>query len=304
VFDLTRDIEFRAFDLNTVTQVPGSNAGRGLAGCQIDVFSPDDVDVVQFREKRSQQDGLDAGPPFLGGRRIIVAGVLYDVSRPLLWDRYQRLRAALTPTLAYRASPDDKGFEPLLGSRPTANIDDFDDGVVLLRALCMPTGLRADMQRDNIGGDDTDALALPWQTQFIMREPQFQNASPQSYEAADDVSGTLVNRGDYHAPIDIVASITSASGTLTVEVGGSVMVLTIPSSTGARLLRYVGKDKVLYVTEEDASAALRMSWMDFTNNTTHPLVPAGESPYTITFSDGLTLVADTELSLSFYETWA
>jgi len=289
--------------MNTTTRVPGSNVGRGIIGCQIDTFSPDDMDVVQFREKRSQQDGLDAGPPFIGGRRIIVAGVLYDVSRPALWDRYQSLRAALMPTLAYRASPDDKGFEPLTGSRPTALIDDFGDGIVNLRALCLPTGLRADIQRDNIGGDDADALALPWQTQFIMREPQFTNEEPQSYTDSD-ITGLLVNRGDYHTPIDLVVPITPDAGTLTVEVGGSVMVLTIPASTLDRVVHYVGKDKVLYVTEESAAAALRMSWMDFTNNTTHPLVPSGESPYSVTLSDGLTLVTASTWTLSFYETWA
>src|SRR6478735_11548853 len=133
--DLTRDIIYRGVSLNEENIVANSDlrpgAGKGIAGCVVDTAQMTDVDVVQYLEKRSQGDGMDSGEPFLGVRRIRLAGTLYDVSRPLVYDRLRDLRAALNPVLAAREEPADMGYRPLYFSWPTSDTVNFgDEGLI------------------------------------------------------------------------------------------------------------------------------------------------------------------------------
>src|SRR5690242_21145769 len=166
--DTTRDIIFRNFKLNdssVAAQVDSADGiGKGIAGSVVDEFDPDDMDVVQFAEKRAETDGMDVGSPFLGGRRIRVSGTVYGKSRALAYDIALQLRAALSPTLSAREVPADKGYQPMYFSVPTA--DPNFAGVRTMRALVMPKPVRSPINRDQHGGVDTDALAFPWSAVF------------------------------------------------------------------------------------------------------------------------------------------
>src|SRR5947207_9688144 len=81
---------------------------------------------------------------------------------------------------------------------------------------------------------------------------------------------------------------TSHAGVITVVAGDSLFVITLPTLTGTRTVRFKGEDKVLTV-EEEGIESLRRSYLAFTNNTGWPLIPGGSSPFSVTFTGGLVL---------------
>lgn len=302
--DLSRDIIFRGFNFNEVTQVPGAGLGKGLYGCTVDSITSGDVDIVQFMEKRSLQDGMDAGDVYLGARRFRMAGTLYDLSRNLLYDRLQLLRATLSPTLSFREAPADYGFQPLYYAEPTNDQVSWPSGTIEKRVLVLPRGAQFGLDRDQQGGDDTDALALPWSVMFVQRDPNIYAASPVDITftpTTDHIDQTISNRGDYHARLNMVIEVTSAAGSIAVTIGDSIFTITVPASTVNRIIRYKGEDKILTV-EEDGAERLALSWLTFQQSTTHPVIPPGDSLYTVDFGGGLVIVAGSHMY--FYETFA
>lgn len=200
--DTTRDILYRNFLLNDSSfdqQSMTDGVGNGLAGCVVDDFDPDDVDVVQFSEKRAEADGMDVGNPFLGGRRIRMTGTIYGKSRALCYDLLWQLRKTLSPTLAQREIPADHGYLPLTFAVPTADANFA--GEIPMRALVMPKGFHAPINRDQHGGADTDQLAIPWSAVFVMRDPNFEGQTPQDVAFADTV---IAGGGTAAAATDII----------------------------------------------------------------------------------------------------
>lgn len=159
--------------------------GKGIAGSVVDDFDPDDVDVVQFAEKRAEADGMDTGTPFLGARRIRLAGTIYGKTRGLCYDVLWQLRAAMSPVLASREIPADKGYLPMYFSVPTNDTDNYPSGAIEMRALVMPKAFRAPINRDQHGGVDGDALAMNWSAVMVMRDPNFEGITPQDVAFAD-----------------------------------------------------------------------------------------------------------------------
>lgn len=203
--DTTRDIIYRNFKLNDSligAAIDSSDGlGKGIAGCVIDVFDPDDVDVVQFSEKRAEADGVDVGTPFLAGRRIRLTGTIYGKTRGLCYDALWQLRAALSPVLAAREIPGDKGYLPLYFSVPTNNSVNFPTGVIDMRALTMPKGFRAPINRDQQGGSDDNALAIYWAATMVMRDPLFEGVTPQNVAFVDT---TIIAGGTAAAATDLI----------------------------------------------------------------------------------------------------
>lgn len=384
--DLSRTIIYRGFTLNDpdilTNLTPGSQVGSGISGCVVDSADLSDMDVVQFLEKRSLQDGMDAGDVYLGARRLRMAGTLYATTRALLYDAYQELRRALSPTLAQRESPADKGYLPLYFSVPTNDNVNYPEGLIDLRVLAMPRAMQAVFQKDNLGGDDRDALAIPWQATFIMRDPRImsaatydvplttttevactvsaatdfvtkvahglangdrvyfsalvggaglavntayyvRNATADTFQLSftpaggienvttDGTAGTkyvkivaqagdLVNRGDYHAPLNALIVVGAQAGSIVMAIGGTTMTITVPASTGDRTIRYKGEDKVLTV-EENAVEALRMDLLVLDAASTHPLVDGGTTPFTITVTGA---VVKAQSHMWFWESFA
>jgi hypothetical protein len=304
--DLTQDIIYRSFTLNDSNLesnlTSGGATGSGISGCAVDSADFSDVDVVQFIEKRSQQDGMDAGDVFLGARRLRMAGTLYATTRALLYDQLAALRAALSPVLAQREEPLDRGYRPLYFSVPTNDATNWPLGAIPQRVLALPRAFQAIFNRDQLGGDDGDALAIPWQATFMCKDPTIQGASPQDYSLANAATnaGNLTNRGNYIAPLDMLIEVTSASGSISATIGDSVFTITVPSSTGNRIIRFKGEDKVLTV-EEDSVEVTRMDLLSFSGSTTWPFIDPGTAAYSITKS-GVTIVAGSHFW--FYERYA
>lgn len=387
--DLSRDILFNGFLLNDedvrANVTAGDTVGSGISGCVIDSCDPSDVDVIQFMEKRSLQDGMDAGDVYLGARRMRMAGTLYGETRAILFDMLADLRAALSPTLSFRVEPADKGFQPLYFSVPTNRVDDYPAGAIDLRVLAQPRGFRQLFDRDQQGGTDSNALAIPWQATFIMRDPTIQSDVPVETElaattvvtgatieaddnlvtkaahglAANDriyfvtltggtgltagtnyyvissgltsstfkvsttqggaevnitvdysaasyvkiaaITGNITNRGNYHVPLNMLIPVTSRGGLITVAIGDANFTITVPASSGDRIIRYKGADKIV-TAEEDGEEELAMSMLSFQNGTTHPLIPGGESPYSVSFTSGL--VVEAGAMFWFWEAYA
>lgn len=384
--DITRDVTYRGFLLNdsTMSVVPGGSIGSGISGCVLDTADTSELDIVQFMEKRSLQDGMDAGDPYLGKRVIRIAGTLYATTRGLLFDRLQELKSTLSPTLAFLEDPSQRGFLPLYYSEPTNNIVDYPSGAIGKQMLAMPHGLSFAVVRDQIGGSDDDALAIPWQAVMVCKDPRITASAPQdltftattlvtgatgdkvthaitkashglvdndrvhfttltggaglstsstywvvsattnTFKVADTQGGAehpiinnytdmqyvkvstqggtnvLNNRGDYHAPMNMLLSVGPEAGWVTVDVAGSQFTITLPLSTGSRIVRYNGTEKYLTV-EEAGTEALRMDLLTFQNKTTHPLIPAGAHDLSVVFSG---VVLQSSSHLWFWESYA
>lgn len=366
--DTTKDIIYRNVKLNdadVASQVdPSDGLAKGISGCVVDDFDPDDVDVVQFAEKRAEADGMDTGTPFLGARRIRLSGTMYGKTRAACYDLLWQVRAALSPVLASREEPQDKGYVPLYFNVPTTNTADFPSGEIAMRALAMPKAFRAPINRDQHGGAATDGLGIAWSAVMVMRDPNFEGAEPQdvvfadtsvlgsgtaaaatdlitrtghglsanqriyfttltggtglskntnyyvlssgltandfkvsltqggavvnitvdysavAFAKAQTFTGNFLNRGTYDAPLNMIFGVGGYAGTITVAAGGSNFTITIPASTGVRVIRFK-REKVITV-EENGIETLRRSWLTFNNATTWPLIPAGTSGYTVT----------------------
>ena len=295
--DLTEPVIYRSFYLNSA-DIAVTTAG--ISGCVIDSVDFSDVDVVQFIEKRSQHDGMDADDVYLGARRIRMAGTLYALTRPLLFDAYWELRAALNPVLAQREEPLDLGYRPLYFTVPTNRLDDYPEGTIALRMLALPRAFQAMFIRDQSGGEITDPLAIPWQATFICKDPSIMGASPQDYDVYANPSGNLVNRGTYLCPINMLLVVGAAAGSIAGTMGDSVFTITIPASTGNRTIRFKGEDGLLTV-EEDSVEVTRQDLITFSNDTTWPQVATGTSGYSLT-PTGVTIADGSHLW--FYERYA
>lgn len=229
--DTTRDIIYRNFKLNDAaiaTSIDSADGlGKGIAGCVIDDFDPDDVDVVQFSEKRAEADGLDVGTPFLGGRRIRLSGTIYGKTRALCYDLLFQLRSILSPVMASREIPGDKGYLPMYFAVPTNDTANFPSGARELRALVMPKQFRGPINRDQHGGGDGDALAISWSALLLMRDPNFEGETPQDIYFTDTV---ITSGGTAAASTDLVSK--TAHGLIA---GDRIYFTTLTGGTGLAL---------------------------------------------------------------------
>lgn len=304
--DLTKDIIYRGFTLNdedlAANVIVGNGIGSGIGGCILDSFDLNDVDVVQFMEKRSLEDGMDVGDVFRGARRIRIAGTLYGTTRADLFDRLGALRAALDPVLAQQDSPADKGYQPFYFSVPTLDIANFPTGYIDQRILVMPRGIGYMLQRDSQGGDPEDALAIPFQATLVAADPRIMGETEQDYDVSGTgtVTGSLVNRGNHYGVLNGLWSVGSAAGSIAIQAGTSVFTITVPASTGTRIIRLKGADKILTV-EESSVEVTRMDLISFTGDNTWAQVQPGTNGYSITYT---TVTADAGSHIWFWEAYA
>lgn len=301
--DLSRPVLYRGFYLNDPVNLliqPNGTVAGGIAGSLLEEADFSDFDVVQFLEKKALSDGMDAGDVFLGGRRLGLAGTIYAATRPLLFDTVQALRAVMSPTLAFRESPADKGYRPLYFSVPTNRVEEYTSGGIDLQMSMMPRKFTVRYERRQQGSNDALPLAAPWTAILSARDPRILGEVPVDVAFTANASGTWVNRGDYYATLNMLLDVGSAGGSVTVAVGDSNFTITVPASTGNRIIRYDGYDKVLTLEEANVEQ-LRMDLITFQNQTTHPLIPHGASPYSFS-KTGVTLNAGTHAW--FWEVYA
>lgn len=305
--DTQRDILYRGFLLNDSairdSIEAGAGIGKGIDGSVVDSWDTSDIDIVQFMEKRALQDGMDAGDVFHGGRRLKIAGTHYGSTRALLYDRLDEFMAATNAVLAQRDTPLDKGFEQLFFAKPTNRQDDYPDGGIALFVRARPGPRQFIIQRDQQGGSDAQALAVPYQASFVMRDPVMYGTDLIDVSLGTggiNVAGNFTNRGNYISRLNMLISVGTASGSVAVTAGGVTFSISVPASTGARLIRYKGEDKVLTI-EENSVEVTRMDKLILPASGNHPIIPPGTSPYTVT-STGIT--AATGSHMWFYEAYS
>lgn len=277
---------------------------QGITGCQVDSFDASDVDVTQYTEKRAQQDGIDASNVFFGQRRIRIAGTLYGTTRALFFDKLNDFRVAFNPTLAYRESPADKGYRPMYWSVPTNRTSEFPANEIDQMVMALPHRVQYVIDRDQTGGKDTDPLGMRWQVLMVCKDPSISAQVPQyvAFTPTINAVGNFTNRGSYHAPLNMLFEVTGAAGIITVAAGGSTFTITVPSSTGNRIIRFKAGDNIITSEESGIEGKVR-SWLVFQNNTSWPIVPAGVSPYSVVFSGGIAL-ANSGSQMWFTEEYA
>jgi hypothetical protein len=286
--DLTRNIVYRGFTLNDENILDniaaGAGSGKGISGCVVDSADFSDVDVIQFIEKRSQRDGMDAGDVYLGSRRIHIAGTLYGLTRGLLYDALATMRSALSPVLAQRESPLDYGYMPLYFSWPTNRQGDYPAGAIPLFVKALPRAFQVMFARDQLGGIDIDALAVPWQATFLCKDPSIFAEDPiDIVMSGSPTAGTTYNRGTYLSPVNGLWSVGAAAGSISATIGDARFTITIPASTGTRLVRFKGEDNLVTI-EEDSVEVPRMDLIAFNNATTWPLISPGVSSYSVSWT--------------------
>lgn len=309
--DTNRSITYRGFLLNDPEipddYEPGDGIGSGLAGCSIQTVDYTDLEIVQYTEKRAQRDGMDAGDVFLSRRNIHMTGTIYARSRPAMFDALADLRAALSPTLAFRESLPDKGYLPLLFSVPTTRVAYTDDNFeIALRALAMPRQLSYQLGKATQGGDDRKPLAVPFQCIFTMKDPslmaQVQNIIP----AADDVATNTTNRGNYHVPFYATFRVNEDAGTITIGFGGATLVVTVPGGgDGAdRTIELNGDNETILLTENGTTTLAYSMLASNVGMLAWPLVQAGTTPVNVAYS-GVTLLGGADDNkLWYFETYA
>lgn len=386
--DTTKDIIYRTFKLNdediTDNITGGGATGTGVAGSVVDSFDLSDVDVVQFVEKRSQRRGSITGEVDEGVRRIRLSGTLYDLTRGLLYDRLFALRKAMNPILAQREEPLDHGYRPFFFSVPTFRTADYPTGFIDLQVKAMPRAFQQLTNRDQMGGEEGDALAVPWQATLVCADPAILSAETVdtvftaqtavtgvvveadtelftktahglvagdritflaktggtgitlgtayfviatgltandfkvsltsggaainvtldgtaiSYVKSRTDTGDLVNRGNMLATLNMTLGVGASGGTIVAAIGDSTFTITVPASTGSRIIRFKGDDGIV-TFDEDSVEVLQMSATVFDGDSTYPLIEEGTSPWSITWH-GLVLEAGSHMW--FYEQYA
>lgn len=291
--DTLRDIVYRDFKFNdasirdSIAAGVGSSKGR-ITGSVVDSWDLTDVDIVQFMEKRALQDGMDVGDVYQGARRLKMAGTLYGATRAAFYDILDEFLAVTNAVLAQRVIPADKGFLPLQFAKPTDRTDDYPEAEIELEILARPGARQYIIQRDQQGGVDGDGLAVPWQATFVMRDPVIYAREPfeVNLEAGGTVAGNFINRGNYIAAINLLIEVGSAAGSIAISAGGSNMTITVPASTGDRIIRYhgTGADAKILTFEENSIEVIRMDLLNTGVLQQHPIVPPGTSAYVVTFT--------------------
>lgn len=279
--DLTHSVAYRGLALNSPVVGP-----KGiLSGIQLAEASYGAVAGVGFTEKRALGDGRDASDVFLDGRRIMLRGTVYGLSRAELYDLLQDLQSALSPTAAFNDEPGDYGYMPLSFQRPTLDLISWPTGEVPLCIYCRPMATPSfSILRDATGGAEDRGGSVPWQAMLEAKDPRVyvnEESEVDIVALATSGAGSFNNRGDYPAPLNILLVVNAHAGTGRFDFtgAGAVLRIILPASDNTIVYRYDGQLKVL-TTEENGEENLRMDLLVHLSETTHPLVQPGSSAWT------------------------
>jgi hypothetical protein len=286
-------VTYYGIELNTVVPYGGEGKRRG---CLLEEFDYGNSRGVGYSEKRAQDDGLDASDVYMGARYINLTGIVYGSDPGDLHDRLQDIRTALTPTVAYAFDPYDFGYIPLEFTLPTNQLDDFPTGFRDVEFRARPVGqpsfsIRRDMgaMPGALGG--AGGGAIQWRASLECKDPRmYVRPDKLIYWHTNQTGVVLRNRGDYPAPVDVLLILGAASsGTskVDIDIGNANLTIALgslgPPASGfpsGTIIRYSSELKVLTVQiPGDETDTLRMDLLSFRNNTTHPLLPPGNSSF-------------------------
>lgn len=295
--DLTRAIRYRGFNLNSIQH---DAATRDMKGCEVTRASYHGVVGIGYDEKKALADGFDTGDVYMGKRQIALEGNVYGRNRAEAYDLVQALVERLTPTDAYEENPSNKGFVPLdfyvptlqtealvipAGDNtmpPTTTIPMFPSGLIHQMLLARPVAQPViEWGSDVHGGQDADALSVPWQAILEARQPWVLNYDLTVYELPTNLksgSARWFNRGNRPAmiefnlviPPDINGASPASSGKFRYESRTTRMTITLPRSAAKQTIRYNTHDKVLAL-----NGNLRMDLLAFDAGQSHGSVKPG-----------------------------
>lgn len=305
--DLTRPITYRGLPLTGAAGGPGGN--QPIQGIRLTRVRFSDVSVHGYTEKRSLDEGMDASDVFLGLRQVVLQGEAYGASKAALFDLLDLLRLKFTPTDAYNEDPANQGYLPLTFEQPTLFTDYWPGGVV---ERCIY--LRPDIQPDHtiefgaIGGRQADGYVVPFSVRLQAKDPRFYHtALIEEFISGTSGSGTLLHRGNYPSPLNILLQVPAAqssSGVFTFTGMGTNMQVDIPAGAQDRTLRIDATKKVVTLTV-NSTETLRMDLIEFLAGTTWPKmppIPDGDSPAGYDWSSTRSLAVQSRLF--FREAWA
>lgn len=303
--DTTQPIIYRGYTLNDPdlkfdTDLGG--LGTGAQGSVVDSFDISDVDIVQFVEKRALEDGMDASDVFQGARRVKMTGTLYGKTRGLFYDEVDKFMAATSAVLAQRDEPANKGYVPLYWAKPTNRAEYEDDSYVIEQFVyALPRTRHTMIERDAQGGPQNKGLGATWSATFLLKDPAIYGVTPIDVDlSSGNVSDTWTNRGNYISRLNFLCEVGSGAGTIVISAGDATLTITVPSSSGDRIIRYNGKEKFL-TFEENSVESLRMDLLGLNSEGAHPTIPPGDSVYTVTFTS---VTPQSGSHMWFYEVYA
>lgn len=126
------------------------------------------------------------------------------------------------------------------------------------------------------------------------------DVSASTWVKSSTKSGTWNNRGNFLGKFNMLLEVGAGAGSISGTVGDSVFTITVPASTGNRIIRL--KDEKVLTFEESDVETKRMSSITFAGDTTWPLVDPGVTPYSVTFH-GMSGIVDGS-RMWFYEQYA
>lgn len=281
--DLARPVTYRGLNLNNAVGGPGGN--NPIQGIRLTRAQYSDVSVHGYTEKRSLDDGFDASDVFIGMRDITLQGEVFARSKAALFDALDALRLKFTPTDAYRESPREQGYLPLGFEVPTLFTTYWPSGyiprVIYARPAMQPSYAIA---MAAMLGRTEDGYSVPFDARLQAKDPRFYLYDDiEVFCAGSGETGTLVNRGNYPAPLNFVLQATAgqtAERTYNFIGMGTSMSVTIPAGTQERIVRVDSIKKVVTLTVGQ-NETLRMDLISFSADTTWPKVPPtpeGDSP--------------------------
>lgn len=159
--DLTRAIAYRSIALNTVADTLTSEQTT-IAGCKVDLLDLSDLEIRQFGEPLALADGIDVGGVWLGARRIIMRGAVYDKTRGETYARLSALEDAMTPQDGGEFGFFDLTFYTISGSTPTATQK---------KVSARPNGLRYAIDSSKHNGLDANPLSIQWAVSMFVKSP-------------------------------------------------------------------------------------------------------------------------------------
>jgi len=299
--DLDQPVRYRGLNLNAVEILAGDGKKRG---CLVEEFDLGNVVGIGYTEKRAQGDGMDASDVYLSARQIHLRGYVYGETRADAFDRLQDVVAAMSPTGAYAEDPAAKGYLPLEFDIPTMDLVNFGvgngDGWRQAQVFARPRAQAVyRIRRDTgAGGDHSKGGAIEWAAELEAKDPRIYLREQKWEYFTGSESGSLYNRGDYPAPIDVLIDVAAGSnpgGTIRFQIGTADLTITVPPSTGGEVLRYSSTLGGILTLTANSQEALRMDLLSLTSNANRLIARPGSNTYTIGRNGAFTLTAYTRM---------
>jgi len=304
--DLTREVHYRSFALNSVSLDADT---QDMLGCEITGVEMGGVLGVGYDEKRAMEDGYNASDVYLGKRIINLNGNLYGRTRPEAFSKYLTLMDTLSPRDAYEDDPENKGFLPLDFYLPTTDTTNWPTGLIHVFVLARPVAQPVvRFSSDRHGGADNQALAIPWEARLECKDPRLYSYDLNTYplDGSAGASLPLTNLGNRPAPIALRLVVPfnvngGSAGTFTLNAGAiDALVISEPHTVAGgdnlAIIDYASLEKVL--TWE---FFVRMDLLSFTLGS-HPFLVPGLTTVSWAQVGSKNLLAGSVLT--FRHTWS